>query len=98
MQFRISEKDAVLYDLWYSLKRQEDLTGKKGLVATRFRDMIKAYHLISEHFGESDPYKLMMKIASSEREVGATEEDVPEENSGVDSNMYLKQFDNFANM
>lgn len=98
VQFRISDKDQVLHDLVSRMKKQEELTGKRGYVANRLRDMIKAYHLISEHFGEQDPYKLMMKIASNQKPSEATEEPQEEENNRVDSNIYLKQFDNFVNM
>lgn len=98
VQFRVSDKDQTLHDLVTRMKRQEELTGKRGYVANRLRDMIKAYHLISEHFGEQDPYKLMMKIASNQRASGDTEEQEIEEESGVDSNLYLKQFDTFGNM
>lgn len=65
VQFRISEKDQVLYDLWQDLKFEEQTTGLRGLVSNRMRDMIKAYCLISEHLGEDDPYKLMVKITSN---------------------------------
>jgi hypothetical protein len=98
VQFRISDKDQVLHDLVSRMKRQEELTGKRGYVANRLRDMIKAYHLISEHFGEQDPYKLMMKIASHQKPEEGAEELPEEEDNRVDSNMYLQQFDNFANM
>jgi hypothetical protein len=102
VQFRISEKDQILSDLWYQLKRQEELSGKRGYASNRIRDMVKAYKLISDHFEESDPYRLMMKIASSQRASEPSEEvlNEPEEvmKSKIDSNTYLQQLDSFANI
>jgi hypothetical protein len=98
VQFRISEKDQIMYDLWYTLKRQEELTGKRGLVAQKLRDMLKAYKLISDHFGEQDPYRLMMKIASNQSHSEASDEVLEEETNGLDSKTYLNQLDNFANI
>lgn len=61
IQFRVSEKDQVLTDLINSL--EEEAQGRRGFVAERLRDMIKAFHLLSEMTGEKDPYKIMVKLA-----------------------------------
>lgn len=99
VQFRVSEKDQILHDLVTSLQKQEKLIGARGYASTKIRDMIKAYKLISDHFEESDPYRLMMKIASNQKAADTAEEVFEEEErNGVDSNNYLKQFDTFANM
>ncbi|MCM3155619.1 hypothetical protein M3611_26870 [Priestia megaterium] len=100
VQFRVSDKDSILHELVTSLQKQEKLTGKRGYANNKIRDMVKAYHLISEHFEESDPYKLMMKIASNHRPVQAAtepiEEEVVEEENVVDSNAYMAAIEGFA--
>ncbi|MGG1219402.1 hypothetical protein ABE236_18350 [Priestia endophytica] len=100
VQFRVSEKDQILHELVTSLQKQEKLTGKRGYANNKIRDMVKAYHLISEHFEETDPYRLMMKIASNQRPIEKESEpirqEVEEEESNVDSNSYLNTFDSFA--
>lgn len=100
VQYRLSESDNDLYDLWCSLKKQEQLTKRRGLASRRFRDMAKAYLLISEHFGESDPYKLMIKIASQQGATQAPQKEEEEiedyEDVRIDADVYLKQFENIG--
>lgn len=103
MQFRVSDKDSILHELVTSLQKQEKLTGKRGYANNKIRDMVKAYHLISEHFEESDPYKLMMKIASNHRPVQAVSEpfteeveEVVEKEENIDSMAYMAALDSFA--
>lgn len=102
VQFRVSEKDTTLHELITSLQKQEKLTGRRGYANNKIRDMVKAYHLISEHFEESDPYKLMMKIASNQRPVQAVSEpvteseEVVEQEETIDSMAYMAALDSFA--
>lgn len=103
VQFRVSEKDTILHELITSLQKQEKLTGRRGYANNKIRDMVKAYHLISEHFEESDPYKLMMKIASNQKPVQDVSEPVKEEaeevveqEETIDSMAYMAALDSFA--
>lgn len=93
IQFRISDKDEVLTDL--IAKLEHDGIGKRGYVGNKLRDMIKAYHLLSEHAGETDPYKLMLKLASNKKveHNEVVEEEVAE--TEVDAMHWMEQFNSF---
>jgi hypothetical protein len=98
IQFRISDKDDTLNDLIKQLEHEGK--GKRGYVGNKLRDMIKAYHLLSEHTGETDPYKLMMKLASnnSSAKNEQVEEEVEEEQEkvAVDVDHWMSQFSAFG--
>lgn len=95
IQFRISEKDDTLTDLISKL--EEESNGKRGYVGNKLRDMLKAYTILSEYTGETDPYKLMMKLASqgksqTKQEDGNINEAPAQE---IDAEHWFAQFGNF---
>jgi hypothetical protein len=97
IQFRISEKDETLTNLIEKLEKEGK--DRRGYVSNRLRDMLKAYTILSDFTGETDPYKLMMKLASRsgvEEKKEEVEEIIEEvETKSIDADFWLAQFEAF---